>query len=116
MNWSTSDSHPLCRCRPRRVADCFAFWSVLRLGRSAWWLAPGVLSLVVFAYLLTLVEAAAAGRAFAAYGGEAQGHEGIVAKRKGSRYSGGRCSAWRKTKTAGWRAANGNRWRAFESD
>ena len=32
-------------------------------------LLPGVVSLAVFAYLLTLVEASAAGRAYAAYGG-----------------------------------------------
>ncbi len=34
-----------------------------------WWLLPGVLSLIAFAYLLTLVETSAAGRAYAAYGG-----------------------------------------------
>ena len=51
------------------IAGCFAFWSVLRLGRPAWWLAPGVLSLMLFAFLLTRVDAAFAGRAFAAYGG-----------------------------------------------
>jgi len=51
------------------IAGCFAFWSWLRLGKSAWWLVPGTLSLVAFAYLLTLVDTGAAGRAFAAYGG-----------------------------------------------
>jgi small multidrug resistance family-3 protein len=51
------------------IAGCFAFWAVLRLGRSAWWLLPGVASLVVFALALTRVDAAFAGRAFAAYGG-----------------------------------------------
>lgn len=51
------------------IAGCFAFWAWLRLDRSAWWLAPGVISLALFAYLLTLTEAAAAGRAYAAYGG-----------------------------------------------
>ncbi|WP_431283697.1 YnfA family protein [Humitalea sp. 24SJ18S-53] len=51
------------------IAGCFAFWAVLRLGRSVWWLVPGVVSLVVFAWLLTLVDSPAAGRAFAAYGG-----------------------------------------------
>lgn len=51
------------------IAGCFAFWAVLRLDRSPWWLVPGVASLVVFAWLLTRVDAAAAGRAFAAYGG-----------------------------------------------
>lgn len=51
------------------IAGCFAFWAWARLDRSAWWLAPGMLSLALFAYLLTLTEAAAAGRAYAAYGG-----------------------------------------------
>lgn len=51
------------------IAGCFAVWAVLRHGASAAWLAPGLLSLAFFAYALTLVEAAAAGRAFAAYGG-----------------------------------------------
>jgi small multidrug resistance family-3 protein len=47
----------------------FSFWAWLRLGKPAWWLVPGLASLSVFAYLLTLVDAAAAGRAYAAYGG-----------------------------------------------
>ncbi len=51
------------------IAGCFAFWAWLREGRSAWWLAPGVAALVLFAGLLTRVDAAAAGRAFAGYGG-----------------------------------------------
>lgn len=51
------------------IAGCFGFWAWLRLGRSAWWIAPGVLSLMLFAYLLTLVPSGAAGRAYAAYGG-----------------------------------------------
>lgn len=51
------------------IAGCFAFWAWLRLGKSAWWLLPGMLSLALFAYLLTLVESAAAGRTYAAYGG-----------------------------------------------
>ncbi len=48
------------------IAGCFAFWVWLRLGKPVWWLLPGLLSLIVFAYLLTLVETNAAGRAFAA--------------------------------------------------
>ena len=51
------------------IAGCFSFWVWLRLGRSALWVAPGVVSLILFAALLTRVEAALAGRAFAAYGG-----------------------------------------------
>lgn len=51
------------------IAGCFAFWGWLRLGKPVWWLVPGLISLALFAWLLTLVESAAAGRAFAAYGG-----------------------------------------------
>lgn len=51
------------------IGGCFAFWAWARLGKSALWLAPGVASLCLFAWLLTRVDAAAAGRAYAAYGG-----------------------------------------------
>lgn len=51
------------------IAGCFAFWAWLRLSKPIWWPLPGLLSLVVFACLLTLVETSAAGRAYAAYGG-----------------------------------------------
>ena len=51
------------------IAGCFTFWAWLRLGKSAWWLAPGLASLALFAFLLTRVDALAAGRAYAAYGG-----------------------------------------------
>jgi len=51
------------------IAGCFAFWGWWRLDKPAWWLAPGVASLCLFAWLLTLVEADHAGRAYAAYGG-----------------------------------------------
>jgi small multidrug resistance family-3 protein len=51
------------------IAGCFAFWAWLRLGKSGWWIVPGMASLAVFAFLLTLVQSDAAGRTFAAYGG-----------------------------------------------
>jgi len=51
------------------IAGCFAFWAWLKLDRSPLWLIPGVLSLALFAWLLTLVPSDAAGRAYAAYGG-----------------------------------------------
>ncbi len=51
------------------IAGCFAFWAVFRLDKPAFWLVPGVVSMVAFAYLLTLAEATFAGRAYAAYGG-----------------------------------------------
>lgn len=51
------------------IGGCFAFWAWLRLGRSPLWTVPGVLALAAFALLLTRVDSAFAGRAFAAYGG-----------------------------------------------
>ena len=51
------------------IAGCFAFWAWLRLDKPVWWLAPGIASLCLFAYLLTLVDTEQAGRAYAAYGG-----------------------------------------------
>lgn len=51
------------------IAGCFAFWAWLRLGKSALWLLPGTLSLVLFAWLLTKIDVLFAGRAYAAYGG-----------------------------------------------
>jgi small multidrug resistance family-3 protein len=51
------------------IGGCYAAWMWLRLGRSEWWLAPGIVSLMIFALALTRVDAAFAGRAFAAYGG-----------------------------------------------
>ncbi len=51
------------------ITGCFAFWAWLRLGRSVFWVLPGMLSLALFAYLLTRIDAAFAGRAYATYGG-----------------------------------------------
>jgi Uncharacterized conserved protein len=51
------------------IAGSFAFWAWLRLGKPAWWLAPGLAALALFAWLLTLADVQAAGRAYAAYGG-----------------------------------------------
>jgi len=51
------------------IAGCFSFWAWLRLDKSVWWVLPGMVSLALFAYLLTLVDSFAAGRAYAAYGG-----------------------------------------------
>lgn len=51
------------------IAGCFAFWAWLRLDKPVWWVLPGLLALALFAYLLTLVDSAAAGRTYAAYGG-----------------------------------------------
>ncbi len=51
------------------IAGCFAFWAWLKLDKSIWWLVPGMASLALFAYLLTFIDSAAAGRVYAAYGG-----------------------------------------------
>jgi small multidrug resistance family-3 protein len=51
------------------IAGCFSFWAWLRLSKPVWWLAPGMVSLALFAWLLALVPSEAAGRTFAAYGG-----------------------------------------------
>lgn len=51
------------------IAGCFAFWAWLKLDKSPLWVLPGVMSLIAFAWLLTLVDSSAAGRTFAAYGG-----------------------------------------------
>ncbi len=51
------------------IAGCFAFWAWLRRGASVWWVAPGLVALVIFAWALARVDAAHAGRAYAAYGG-----------------------------------------------
>ena len=51
------------------IGGCFAFWAWLKLDRSPLWLAPGLLCLIAFAWLLTLIPSDAAGRAYAAYGG-----------------------------------------------
>jgi len=51
------------------IAGCFAFWAWLRMDRSALWALPGTASLIFFALMLTRIEVAAAGRAYAAYGG-----------------------------------------------
>ena len=51
------------------IAGCFAFWAWLRLGASGWWVGPGTVALLLFAWFLTFIDSDAAGRAYAAYGG-----------------------------------------------
>lgn len=51
------------------IAGWFSVWAWWRLERSPLWLAPGFVSLVLFAWLLAQVDINAAGRAYAAYGG-----------------------------------------------
>ncbi|WP_423209508.1 YnfA family protein [Paracoccus yeei] len=51
------------------IAGCFAVWAWWRLGASPLWLLPGIVSLAIFAWALTLAPSDFAGRAYAAYGG-----------------------------------------------
>lgn len=51
------------------ITGCFAFWAWMRQGANALWLVPGLFSLALFAWLLTLAPSDFAGRAYAAYGG-----------------------------------------------
>ena len=51
------------------IIGCLAFWAWLRLDKSVYWILPGILSLIVFAVLLTRINSMFAGRTFAAYGG-----------------------------------------------
>jgi small multidrug resistance family-3 protein len=50
------------------IVGCYLPWLWLRQGATAWLLLPAAVSLALFAWLLTLHEAAA-GRVYAAYGG-----------------------------------------------
>lgn len=50
------------------VIGCYLPYLYLREDKSIWWLLPGALSLIAFAWLLSL-HPAAAGRVYAAYGG-----------------------------------------------
>lgn len=51
------------------IGGCFAVWSWMKRGASGWVAALGVVSLIVFAGLLSRIEFSFAGRAYAAYGG-----------------------------------------------
>ena len=50
------------------IVGCYLPWLWLKQDKSAWLLVPAAASLALFAWLLTLHEAAA-GRVYAAYGG-----------------------------------------------
>jgi small multidrug resistance family-3 protein len=51
------------------ITGCYAFWAWLRLGKSVFWILPGIICLIIFASVLTRVDTSNAGRAYAAYGG-----------------------------------------------
>jgi len=48
------------------IFGCYAVYLWLRLHKPAWWLLPGAVSLVLFAWLLTLHPQVGAGRVYAA--------------------------------------------------
>ena len=50
------------------IVGCYLPWLVLKQQRSSWLLLPAILSLSLFAWLLTM-HPTAAGRTYAAYGG-----------------------------------------------
>lgn len=77
------------------IAGCYAFYLWLRLGKSALWVLPGLLSLTLFALLLTRVEASYAGRAYAAYGASTSPR---------------RCSGWLSSSARGRYGATGWAW------
>ena len=51
------------------IFGTYTAWTWLREDGSKWLLIPGLASLILFALLLTRIDASFAGRAFAAYGG-----------------------------------------------
>ena len=51
------------------ILGCFSLFLWLRQGKPAWWILITVISLGLFAWLLTLHPTANAGRVYAAYGG-----------------------------------------------
>ncbi|MGN6646833.1 MAG: YnfA family protein [Cytophaga sp.] len=51
------------------ITGCYLFWTYFRAGKSALLLIPALTCLLAFAYLLTKIDTASAGRAYAAYGG-----------------------------------------------
>lgn len=51
------------------ITGCYLFWLHFRAGKSILLLIPAVLSLLLFAYVLTKIETETAGRAYAIYGG-----------------------------------------------
>ncbi|RDU58233.1 YnfA family protein [Helicobacter sp. MIT 99-5507] len=51
------------------ILGCFSFWLVFKANKTYLWLILGIICVIIFAYLLTKVELAFAGRAYAIYGG-----------------------------------------------
>jgi len=51
------------------IFGCFAFWLHFRLDKTPLWIVFGIVSLILFAYVLTKIDVANAGRVYAIYGG-----------------------------------------------
>ncbi|AXH15224.1 YnfA family protein [Malaciobacter mytili] len=51
------------------IFGCFSFWLYFRLDKTFWWIPIGIISLVLFSYLLTRIDVENAGRVYAIYGG-----------------------------------------------
>ena len=51
------------------IFGCFAFWLYFRVVKTLWWLSIGVITLMLFAYILTKIDVENAGRVYAIYGG-----------------------------------------------
>jgi small multidrug resistance family-3 protein len=51
------------------IVGCYSFWLYFRMGRSPYWIVSGIISLILFAFLLTKVQTEFAGRSYAVYGG-----------------------------------------------
>ena len=51
------------------IFGCFAFWLYFRLEKTPLWLLLGVISLILFAYVLTKIDVENVGRVYAIYGG-----------------------------------------------
>ncbi|MSN96238.1 YnfA family protein [Campylobacter sp. FMV-PI01] len=51
------------------ILGCYFFWIVFKDGKNLAYIGTGILSLIIFAFILTRVESEFAGRAYAAYGG-----------------------------------------------
>lgn len=51
------------------ILGCFSFWNYFKLHKTPYWLLIGLLSLIVFAFLLTKVQIDFAGKSYAIYGG-----------------------------------------------
>ncbi len=51
------------------ILGCYSFWLVYKLDKPYYWLLIGIISLILFAYLLTKINLEFAGRAYTIYGG-----------------------------------------------